>query len=219
MYAGRIFRGVSCSRSIPVYACRYAATLLSAAEPLSCSRFPSAERTTAGSSSGSQARRLTVVDANGDAKPDVVGINVVRASLSSRSGEGSFGRAVVRVSGSHRLGSGDQHDSVPDYAVANYEGSVSVLFGTPGGGFTASPRVATGAGTIGVLANDFNRDGKTDLAGVSVRRADVTVMLGNGNGTFLPPIRYRVGGDPWEIAAADLNGDGNLDILANGAPG
>jgi FG-GAP-like repeat len=113
------------------------------------------------------------------------------------------------------MASGDfNRDGVPDYAVANYEGSVSVLFGTPGGGFTASPRIATGAGTIGVLANDFDRDGRTDIVGMSGRRADVTVALGTRTGTFLPPIRYRVGGSPWEIAAADLNRDGNLDILA-----
>jgi hypothetical protein len=121
-------------------------------------------------------------------------------SVFAGAGDGSFGRAVLTAfSGSHPdMALGDFNgDGVPDYAVANYEGSVSVLVGTPGGGFTASPRIATGAGTVGVLANDFNRDGKTDIVGMSGRRADVTVALScraaAGSDASAPPTRRKLG--------------------------
>jgi len=160
---------------------------------------------------------LALVDANRDGKTDVVSANV-RSSVSyfSGAGDGRLDRfAMTPLKGSHPdLASADFNgDRVPDYAVANYEGSVGVFLGNASG-VEPMTNYPSGQATIGAVTGDFNRDGKVDIAGMSSKRADVTVLLGNGDGTFQAPARYRIGGEPWEMASADLNSDGNLDILA-----
>ena len=160
---------------------------------------------------------LALVDANGDGKVDVLSANAYSSmSFFLGAGDGSLGRYVLTgLQGQHPdLATADFNgDRRPDYVVANFGGSVSVFLGSPSGVYSPTTH-PTSARTVGVLAADFNRDGKADIAALSSRGADVTVLLGNGDGTFRAPARHRVGGDPWEVAAADLNRDGNVDILA-----
>jgi hypothetical protein len=68
----------------------------------------------------------------------------------------------------------------------------------PGAGFAAATDYALAGNTVPfVAAEDFNRDGKADLAVAdwdSGRNSgQVAVMLGNGNGAFLVPVNYAVG--------------------------
>jgi FG-GAP-like repeat len=71
-----------------------------------------------------------------------------------------------------------------------------------------------------VVAADFNRDGKMDMAVSSAYSPyEVQVFLGKGDGTFGPPTGYNVGLTGGSLAAADLNGDGNPDlVVVNGCP-
>ena len=160
---------------------------------------------------------LALVDANLDGKVDVLSANVNSSmSFFLGAGDGSLGRYVLTpAQGQHPdLATADFNgDGRPDYVVAHYAGGVSVFLGSSGGVLTPA-RFSTPSGTVGVLAADFNRDGKADVAALSSRQANVTVILGNGDGTFGARASYRVGGDPWEVATADLNRDGSLDILA-----
>jgi hypothetical protein len=80
-----------------------------------------------------------------------------------------------------------------------------------------------GAGARTVAIEDFNGDGKFDLA-VTNHCADagctsgsVGILLGNGDGTYQPAVAYSSAGYFTQtVAAADLNGDGKLDLaLAN----
>ena len=98
---------------------------------------------------------------------------------------------------------------------------VSVLLGH--GDWHLRPPIDDVVGTLpeGIVAGDFNGDGRLDLAIANERDDEVSVLLGNGDGTFAPQVDYPVGSDPsagsspFSIVAADLNGDGHLDLAVN----
>src|SRR3990172_5775660 len=56
-----------------------------------------------------------------------------------------------------------------------------------------------------IVAADFNRDGKLDLATVNSNSDNVSVMLGDGNGTFAAALTFTVGLFPWGVAVGDFN--------------
>lgn len=62
--------------------------------------------------------------------------------------------------------------------------------------------------SFGVVAGDFNRDGKLDVAVIGDY---LSVLLGNGDGTFQAPVNYTAISQ--SIAIGDFNGDGNLDLV------
>ena len=84
--------------------------------------------------------------------------------------------------------------------------SCAVSFGSP-------KSYSVGTGPIGIIAGDFNGDGKQDIAVANSGSADVSVLLGNGDGTFRAALNSSAGAIPSALAAADLNGDGHLDLV------
>jgi type II secretory pathway component GspD/PulD (secretin) len=88
--------------------------------------------------------------------------------------------------------------------------------------FTLTPitSAVTERGPVAMVTNDFNSDGKPDLAIVNETTNNVTILLGNGDGTFTEatgsPI--SVGNKPVALASSDLNGDAKPDLaIANQA--
>lgn len=62
-----------------------------------------------------------------------------------------------------------------------------------------------------VIAADFNKDGKPDLA---LNYGDgINIYLGNGDGSFTAGNRYASINDDGYMTAADLDGDGNIDLF------
>jgi hypothetical protein len=73
-----------------------------------------------------------------------------------------------------------------------------------------------------VLAADLNRDGKVDIAYLSLTDQNrVTVQLGNGNGTFQAPTVVTSAGFTTLFSACaigDFNNDGILDFAVEESP-
>src|SRR5262249_52076044 len=64
---------------------------------------------------------------------------------------------------------------------------------------------------LGLVAADFNGDGKPDLALLRSQHGDVDILLGNGDGTFTYRSSFHTGPGR-SLTAADINGDGHLDL-------
>src|SRR5882672_4202842 len=165
-------------------------------------------------------------------------------------GSGFVAGAVVNWNGSALPTTFVNHDqlmaTVPDSDLV-VAGTASVTVANPGGGvsnaalFTVTRPLAplTFAGTTytvgnsvnGVVAADFDNDGKTDIAIINEsgpgqtcfpieQTGSVSVLLGSGTGTFTPKWTYDLDciTSPsgkffaFAIAADDFNGDGKPDL-------
>lgn len=80
----------------------------------------------------------------------------------------------------------------------------------------SSPRLRTGAyqTSHSVIADDFNSDGKMDLAAAISGWKDIAVFTNDGRGGF-PSAEYAFSSmNPMQVVSADFNGDGKADLLS-----
>src|SRR5262249_44186401 len=71
---------------------------------------------------------------------------------------------------------------------------------------------------INLAVDDFNGDGKTDLAAGHSTPAMLSVLLGNGDATFQAAVTYPTAQNPTSLVSADINGDGGLDLVVSDGP-
>ena len=101
-------------------------------------------------------------------------------------------------------------DRWPDFAITLYEPNrVRVFLGNGAGGFTGAVSYSASRPT-GIVAADWNLDGKMDFA-VDVEGGYV-IYSGNGDGTFTPSARENTQCRSHFLAAADFNVDGKPDL-------
>ena len=114
-------------------------------------------------------------------------------------------------------------DGKADVAVTSLiDAKITLWQGDGTGKFTpfATPTMDVALQSIQIIADDFNRDGKTDLAVLNQQTKTVSMLLGNGDGTFAEAKKaLLLGKTPVGMAAADFNGDGTLDLAFVFFPG
>ena len=133
------------------------------------------------------------------------------------------------------VASGDFNgDGNKDLAVLNFgyppardNGSVSVLLGRGDGTFQAAKNFPLCKNCTGIVAGDFNGDGRDDIALVRPGDAmvndngDVAIFLGNDDGSFRAGPVLTPGKNPSSastgIVARDFNGDRRLDVVVANA--
>lgn len=94
-------------------------------------------------------------------------------------------------------------------------GVVSVLLGNSNGTFQAHVDYSVGDFPTGLVAGDFNDDGKIDVAIANEFDNTISILYGNGDGTFQPQVAIGVGSEPTSIGTGDFNGDGRRDLIAS----
>ncbi len=127
-------------------------------------------------------------------------------------------------------GDGNNDLVITNTAVAPAGGGVTVLLGNPDGTFQMGVTYpTTGTGTDAVVIDDFNGDGKLDLAAISdtaQQTQQISVLLGKGDGTFAAaqsfaaPILpgYTTSTPALGLISADFRNSGKKDlVLSNGA--
>ena len=185
---------------------------------------------------GSQATAIAAADVNGDGREDVVQTDkgLLIASVFLNAAGGTFEspatyslltsgdqQPTLAAAGLFGLRSGAKPDLVvADEGLFNPPGGLIVLPNAGNGTFGTARMVAAGADPIGVVAADFNGDGKLDLAvgdawaqAQGSASAAVSVLFGDGQGNFAAPISYVAGQSAVAIATEDFNGDGKPDLV------
>jgi subtilisin family serine protease len=171
---------------------------------------------------------LALGDFNNDGNLDIASMWISegkgRVAILLGNGTGSFGTPTNFDTGAddgesdrgYAIGVGDLNsDGKLDLVTIHDSGNISTLLGTGTGSFGAPIKVNGGDPfPRSVVLEDFNADGKLDLA-VTDYYSDtdnVWLLLGTGTGNFGTPTKFDAGSYPYGLATGDFNGDNKPDI-------
>jgi hypothetical protein len=182
---------------------------------------------------GTSPTTATHADFNGDGKVDLAAQNygTDNVSVLLGNGDGTFqpktdftvGDAPTAVvSGQFNDDNADNKVNTQDFvdlAVANQNSrNVSVLLGKGDGTFQpksdylVNPDGSCCPDPVSLVTEDFNGDGKADLAIANSSSAYVRIMLGDGAGSFQAAGSFNISPDSNQIITEDFNGDGKADL-------
>ncbi len=162
--------------------------------------------------------KVGVGDFNGDSNPDLAVVNLSKGvTILSGSGDGTFLLAgVVPMGNPADLVVADINaDGRLDLVATNGAyWNVFTCLGKGDGTFEEPKVVDLGTTVVSVVAEDFNEDGKIDLAVGELYAKKVAILIGDGQGNFAndPYSWPDTGYAPWTITLGDFNGDGHWDL-------
>jgi hypothetical protein len=108
------------------------------------------------------------------------------------------------------------NDGRPDLAVANTDGTVTLLRGMGQGRFAPPEHLQTGVQELrGIVAADFTGDGRIDLALAAPYAAQVLIFVNSGEG-FEAPVTVPTWAGARNLVAGDFNGDSRVDLMVAG---
>lgn len=185
---------------------------------------------------GGSADSIVAGDVNGDGIPDLVTVlnyddrvtftKNIRVMIGN--GDGTFQASVpYACEFAHTLVLEDVNaDGKLDVVLGGASNDISVMIGNGDGTFQNG--VVSGAGSSpygsqseGMVAGDFNNDGKIDLAIAENGSGNIGVLLGQGDGTFPQYSAYPIansiyyGPFPYAVSSGDFNGDGLQDLAVS----
>gem|GEM_PF-6587783 len=171
-------------------------------------------------------------DGNLDLVASVHSDSQIRSILAARMGDGSGGFSggsltidsdpatlFSAVATGDFDGNGDD-----DVLISDFDNGKAYVMLSQMASYTPAFRSVSGQSLGGtpqaMTGDDFNQDGKPDLAVIDSAGETLRVMLAYGDGTFALPTSYPVGAAPVALTHADFNRDGKPDLaVANSGSG
>jgi hypothetical protein len=176
---------------------------------------------------GGEESFILAADVNNDGKLDLITSGFL---VFLGNGDGTFQNPLISYAPSSLVyPPPTQFPAVADFngdgfldLVTTHINLAFVLLGNGNGTFASQSTVALPSSqNVGPsLVDDFNGDGKPDLAVVQDNNGVsglLSVLLGNGNGTFQKAVSSPLGGESaYAAASGDFNGDGKADVALLG---
>jgi hypothetical protein len=170
-------------------------------------------------------------DFNGDGKLDLVTMDLLNVYVYLGNGDGTFQHRIAHPFPGNGEGISIQlgdfnNDGKLDLLAIDGVGGLYVLLGNGDGTFQAPAiQVAAsgfyscqGFGQPLAIIDDFNGDGRLDIAGCynAANTSQVGIFLGNGDGTFQPPTFLTISSASFFSAVSgDFNSDGSSDLFVS----
>ena len=171
--------------------------------------------------------KLAAADFNGDGNLDLAVADNAGNTVFLMLGDGTGNFVVSGTRGAfapENVAAADLNgDGKQDLVSVNGSNNISVFLGNGDGTLQPPTNYTVGSIPFQAVIQDFNKDGKLDLAVANKDSDTVSVLLGNGDGTFQPAASFPANCSPFggcsleSLAAADFNGDGNLDLVTPGS--
>jgi len=167
-------------------------------------------------------------DFNEDGRTDIAAVHVMAGGVTVLLNQGGriFGARppayAAGASPNAALIADFDADARPDVAVLGRNSeNVSILWGTGDGGLLPGGSFPIGGlpGPEAMAADDFDGDGRKDLAFGIPATGTVAILRSAGDGTFEPPLSFPTSAGTLHMLSVDWNHDGDPDLVtANNKP-